>query len=297
MSLRAAGSHTICAERDGFVPTGIALCTVTPGDVVGEADLELLPPHAPRATASEMATMEPRRVRVRIACQGTDRMQTPPVAGRAARVVASVLVVLAGIGAGAGPADAHICPVVAAIPVGELSTVTVAVTVEGASVPDVEMQVPEQLRVDRVDPSPGWTITQQGQTIRYHGPPIAPYTCKYFSIGVTAQAKGAYAITVIQRDAEGKVVARSTLQGALTSQNPYAVQHVYAGVKPPSESSGGGGLSTTTIAGAVLIGLAVVAAVVIAVRSWRARRAEARAADVDERVEEFRKQARDRSQR
>jgi hypothetical protein len=244
-----------------------------------------------------MTTMEPRRVRERIARHSTDRVHTPPVAGRAARVVALVLLVLAGIGAGAGRADAHICPVVAAIPVGQLSTVTVAVTVEAVAVPDVEMQVPDQLRLDRVDPSPGWTITQQGQNIRYHGPPIAPYTCKYFSIGVTAQAKGAYAITVIQRDAQGKVVARSTLQGALTSQNPYAVQHVYAGVKPPSESSGGSGPSTTTIAGAVLVGLAVLAGVALAVRSWRARRAEARAAEVDERVEAFRKQARDRSQR
>jgi hypothetical protein len=294
MSLIAAGSHTIFADSDGFVPTGIALCAVTPGDVVGEPDLELLPPHAPRTTASGTTTKELSNIRERIARQGTDRLQAMSVGGRVARVVVLVLVVAAGVGLGAGRADAHICPLAPEVTPGQLETVQVAVTVEGTPVPDVEVSVPPQLRLDRVDPSPGWTITQDGQTIHYKGPPIQPYTCQYFSIGVTALEKGVFTIPVTQRDANGTVVARSVPTGTLSNANPYLVQKVYAGVPVPSPSSGGG-ISGTVIAGVALIGIGAVAFAALGVRSWRARREDAREAEVDERVEAFKKQARDRS--
>ena len=44
------------------------------------------------------------------------------------------------------PAAAHICPVPAQIPVGQPSTIDVGVTVENATVPDVEIDVPAGLR-------------------------------------------------------------------------------------------------------------------------------------------------------
>ena len=196
-----------------------------------------------------------------------------------------MFLVAAAAVAPAGGADAHICPVTAVIPVEQLSTVTVAVTVEATPIPDVEMQVPPELRVDRVDAGVGWEIAQQGQTIRYHGPAIPAYACKYFSLGLTAVSKGKFGIPVIQRDAHGKVVARSNADGGIE-------QIVYAGVKPSSSKSGP---SIATILGAALIGLGILLAGVLAFRSWRARRADAREVEMQDRVEEFKKQAQDRS--
>jgi hypothetical protein len=213
---------------------------------------------------------------------------------RASKLGALFVLVTAGVGTFGAPADAHICPVTAVIPVGRPATITVAATVEGVPVPDVEIDVPAQLRLERVDRLPGWTVDRRGQTARFHGPPITPYTCMYFSIGVTARAKGAYAMSVFERDAEGRVVARSTLKGALSSHNPYAVQRVYAGVSPPSPG-GGGGPSATAIAGVALIGLGVVGVGVLRVRSRRDRRRHEPKTDLDTTIEEFKRQARDRS--
>jgi len=184
----------------------------------------------------------------------------------------------ATVGLTAAPASAHICPVAVEIPVAQPSTIDVGVTVEGATIPDVEITIPAGLRLDRIDPKEGWTFTRTGtrtgtgtgSTVRYHGGPIAPYACEYFSLGVTAPARGAFGIPVVQRTADGKVWARST-PDASSLQSRVLDQFVYAGEKPPSIGTGSSSLSATTIAGIALVALGIVSIGVLGVRAWRNR--------------------------
>jgi hypothetical protein len=169
------------------------------------------------------------------------------------------------------PAWAHICPRPVEIPVGPLSTIAVGVTVEAPTVPDVEISVPAGLHIDRIDAKAGWSATHNGSSVRYRGGPIAPYACEYFSLGVTAPSRGAFGISVVQRTADGKVVARSTPDPSIAVDRVLG-QIVYAGVKPPSTATGSSGLSVTTIASIALVGVGVVMAAVLAFRAWRARR-------------------------
>jgi hypothetical protein len=104
--------------------------------------------------------------------------------------------------------------------------------------------------------------------VRYRGGSIAPFTCEYFSLGVTAPAAGAFGVTVIQRNASEVVVARSVPDPAV-AQDRVLDQFVYAGVKPPAPPSTSSGPSAVVIAGGVLVGLGVVMAVVVAIRSRR----------------------------
>jgi hypothetical protein len=208
--------------------------------------------------------------------------------------VAAVLVALT-LGWTPGIADAHVCPVAAIIPVGQPSNVTVAVTVEAVPVPDVQIDIPTGLQIVHVVPFAGWKITQSGQSIRYvgeNGTTIAPFTCHYFAVQLTANVKGAFAIPVTQRDAQGNVVARTAPTGD-QKINPYFIQTVYAGEKPPAPP--GRGISGTVVAGGGLIGFGVLMFGFLGVRSWRARRADQREAEIDERLEEFKKQTRDRA--
>jgi hypothetical protein len=202
----------------------------------------------------------------------------------------SVLVVLVGalIAVTTGRADAHNCPVAALVAVGQTSTVNVAITIESVPVPDVEIDVPDGLRLDRVDRVPGWTFTRNGQVVRYHGPPFDPITCQYFSIGVTPLRKGAFLIPVVQRDANGTVLSRTA-----AGPTERLATVVYAGVKIPGPS-GSNGPSITTIVGGALIGLGLVFALVMAIRSRRARRADEREVELEDRLDAFKKQARDR---
>jgi hypothetical protein len=165
------------------------------------------------------------------------------------------------------PASAHICPVAAQIPVGRSTTVNVGVTVEQATVPDVEITVPNGLRLDGADPKPGWTVVRRGPVLRYHGGPITQFTCAYFPIAVTAPVRGAFGIPVVQRDTSGKVVARSTPDPSVPADR-LLDQFVYAGVKPPSPPGTSSGPSVVLIAGAALIGAAIIFAGVVA---WRSR--------------------------
>jgi hypothetical protein len=184
----------------------------------------------------------------------------------------------ATVGLTAAPASAHICPIAVEIPVAQPSTIDVGVTVEGATVPDVEITIPAGLRLERVDPKEGWTFTRTGtrsgtgtgSTVRYRGGPIAPYTCEYFSLGVISPARGAFGIPIVQRTANGKVWARST-PDASSAQSRILDQFVYAGEKPPSNSGGSSSLSATTIAGIALVVLGIVSVVVLGVRTWRNR--------------------------
>jgi hypothetical protein len=169
---------------------------------------------------------------------------------------------------GIQPAFAHICPIAAEIPVAQPGTIDVGVTVENATVTDVEVTLPAGLQLNRVDPKSGWSFTRSGSTVRYRGGSIAPFTCEYFSLGVTAPAAGAFGVTVIQRDASEAVVARSVPDPAV-AQDRVLDQFVYAGVKPPAPPSTSSGPSAVVIAGGVLVGLGVVMAVVVAIRSRR----------------------------
>jgi hypothetical protein len=186
------------------------------------------------------------------------------------------------------PAFAHVCAAAAQIPVGVPATVSVGVTVESEAVPDIEIDVPAALSVDRIDPKEHWRALRTAASVRYRGGPVAPFACEYFSLVVTAHAKGRYALPVTQRRADGTVVARAT--------NGPTEQLVYAGVKPPSPPSQTGGTSATTIAGLALIGFAVV---LVGAMAWRRRRdthvdaEDPLDAELRERVDEFKKRMRE----
>jgi hypothetical protein len=178
-------------------------------------------------------------------------------------LASTLLVALTG-----ATASAHICPVPAEIPVGTTATVNVGVTVEQATVPDVEVEVPSGLRLDRVDKVAGWSVTRTGSLLRYRGGPIQPYSCKYFPIGVTASVRGAFGIPVVQRDASGNVVSRTTPNPS-SAQDRALDQFVYAGMKPPSAAGSSKGPSVAAIAGVALAGAGVI---VVGVLAWRSRR-------------------------
>ncbi len=193
-----------------------------------------------------------------------------------------VLVAGAAVTIDAAPAFAHLCAHPAEIPVEQPDTVEIAVTVEATPVPDVEIGIPAPLRVDRVDAASGWKITRAGSMLRYRGGPIAPYSCQYFSVQLTAPVKGHWAIAVTQRVRNGTIVARSGTDPN-TPPNPLLDQTVYAGEKPPSPSSAGGGFSIITMLGIAFVALALLVLGFAGFRAWRARHDEY--ADLDD--EEF----------
>jgi hypothetical protein len=211
--------------------------------------------------------------------------------GRIGVLVVGVTLTLGGWSA---RADAHICPYAAQIPVGRSSTVPVYVTVESEATPDVEVDVPPALHLENAGAPKGWTFTRDGQVLRFRGPAFSPFTCPSFAIVVTAPTKGAYPMTVVQRDAHGKVTAKTTTDPAQRLSPGYAPT-VYAGVKPPSTSSGTS-LSGTTIAGIALLAAGVLMAIALGRRALRARREGEREGELQDRLDEFRKQTRDRSE-
>ena len=213
------------------------------------------------------------------------------------RIVAAACIAATALVVTASPAFAHICPVVTEIPVHQSSPVKVAVTVEQTPIPDVEVQLPPELHLDRPEVPPGWTANNDASSVRFHGPPIAPYTCGYFNVFVTSIQKGRYGIAVIQRDANGKVIASTVDPQHKT--NPAFQQLVYVGMKPPRSGGGSssGGPSAVMIAGVVLIAGGVVVAAIVGIRSARRRREDEREAELFDRLDEFKKQTRDRSER
>lgn len=210
------------------------------------------------------------------------------------RIVAVVCIAAAALVVSASPAAAHICPVLTEIPVNRSSPVKVAATVEQTPIPDVEIQLPPELHLDRPEIPPGWTATADATTVRYHGPPITPYTCAYFNVFVTASKKGRYGIAVIQRDANGTIKASTVDPQHKT--NPAFQQLVYVGMKPPQPGGGSSGPSVVMIAGVVLIAGGLLVAVVAGIRSARRRREDDREAELFDRLDEFKKQTRDRSE-
>ena len=259
-----------------------ATCPVVvgPAGVVGVDEGLELPPHAASSTARGRVIEKINRLRTgrayRFAAGGT-RRGDPASGGSVPGVRRPVLALIASACAAIGlvcvaaePAFAHICPGPGEIPVGQLHTIAVAVTVEGTPVPDVEIALPSGLRLGRVDPKSGWHIERAGATLRYRGGPIVPYTCQFFSLGVTAPARGAFPISIVQRAAGGKVVSRSNPNPDIPSDRVLG-QIVYAGMKPPS-TSGSSGTSVTTIAGIALVGLGAVVGAAFAIRAWRGRR-------------------------
>jgi hypothetical protein len=316
MSCTASGSQIIFADTDGLFDASFATWAVLvgPATVVGLDEVPELLPHAARSDAQATDAMATVRsctsasYRPTPATIGRDgglrrsgdsvrRVRRPVVLAFVSGLVSTAVVVLAG-----NPASAHICPVAAQIPVGTTATVNVGVTVEQATVPDVEITVPSGLRLDRTDPKPGWTVVRRGPVLRYHGGPITPFTCAYFPIGVTASERGSFGIPVVQRDTSGKIVARSTPDPSVPADR-LLDQFVYAGVKPPSPPGTSKGPSGVVIAGIVLVGGGLIAA---GVGAWRSRRrrddddedAEApedRDAELRARLERFRTRAPDRT--
>lgn len=192
------------------------------------------------------------------------------------------------------PASAHLCATGARVPVGTSAPLVLVITVEQVPIPDVELTIPSEIRIDGDPaPPPGWTVTHAGQTLRYHGGPFSPLTCPSFTVNATATKKGAFPVDVVQRDASGNVVSRST-PDPRQKATPYFSPVVYAGVKIPSGASGGGGMSLVTVGGIALIAIGIVLVAGLAIRSLRDRRALAREDELQERVDEFKRQARDR---
>lgn len=187
----------------------------------------------------------------------------------------------------AGPAAAHTCAVAAEIPVGEPTSVNVGVTVEAVAVPAIDITIPPELRLESVEPSPEWSLAVDGQQIRATGPAVPANSCKFFRVRITATKKGAYGISVVQRDANGNVVAESKPVPGQPVER-FLVQAVYAGVKIPS-GGGGSELPITLIAG---IGLLVLAGMILAGVTVRNRRADAREDELQDRLDVFREQAR-----
>ncbi len=207
--------------------------------------------------------------------------------------LAGTLATAAVLGLGVTPASAHICPRPAEIEVGRQATIAVGVTVETTAVPDVEIILPTALRLERIDAKAGWTFTRHGPSVRYRGGPIRAFTCEYFSLGVTAPARGSFGISVAQRAADGTIVAHSIPDPANASDRALG-QIVYAGVKPPAAAGGSSGLSTPTIAGVALIGLGLIAAGLIRFRAGRTRGLDdERDAELRARLERFRKRTPD----
>ncbi|HEV7524587.1 MAG TPA: hypothetical protein VGP92_06455 [Acidimicrobiia bacterium] len=204
--------------------------------------------------------------------------------------LATVAATAATLGLSVTPAAAHICPIAVQIPVGREATIAVGVTVEDATVPDVEITFPAGLRLDRVDTKAGWafsrtgtpTGTPAGSTVRYRGGPIPPFKCEYFSFGVTAAGPGAFGIPVVQRAADGSVVAR-TIPVANNASDQVLDQFVYAGVKPP-RAGGSSNVSVPTIAGIALVAIGIVAFVALTIRRRR---------DLQARVQRFKKRTPD----
>ena len=191
-----------------------------------------------------------------------------PVRRSAVLALVTAAATAAILGLTVAPASAHICPRPIEINVGQPSTIAVGVTVETTAVPDVEISIPVGLRLDRVDAKAGWTATRNGSTVRYRGGPIAVFTCAYFSLGVTSPARGSFGVSVVQRAADGKVVARSTPDPGNATDRVLG-QIVYAGVKPPS--AGSTGPSAITLASIALVGIGVVLGGILGFRAWRNR--------------------------
>jgi hypothetical protein len=147
---------------------------------------------------------------------------------------------------------------------------SVGVTVEATAVSDVEISVPTGLRLDRIDAKPGWTTTRGPSSVRYRGGPIPAFNCQFFSLGVTATSQGAFGISVVQRAADGNVVARSAPDPNV-AEDRLLGQIAYAGVKPPAAATGSNGPSTPMIASVALVGIGILMAGVLAFRAWRAR--------------------------
>jgi hypothetical protein len=272
---------------DGVFFACSATCTVVVGPlgtVVAEPELDGEPelPHAASMRPRDMDSGTSRRLRtarayrfaspggIRPAFAGRGRGGSVRRVRRLAVLALAAAVATAGLLASAiAPAWAHICPVAAQVPIAQASTIDVGVTVEGAAVPDVEIDLPSGLTLDRIDPKAGWTVTRSGATLRYHGGPIEAYTCEYFPLVVTAPSRGAFGVTVIQRSANGAVLARSIPD--LNSAASHALdQFVYAGVKPPSPPSNSGGPSGAIVAGIALVVLGVVMFAFVRIRSRRA---------------------------
>jgi hypothetical protein len=323
MSLIASGSQIIFADTDGVFEASLATCTVVVGPVFAVVGLDVLTwfpelPHAARSDAQAtdaMATVRSctqasyrpasenggRENRVRKCGDSVRRVRRPVVLALASGFATALLIAVSGT-----PASAHICPVPAQIPVGTTATVNIGVTVEQATVPDVEIDVPSGLHLDQVYEKAGWSVTRRGSVLRYRGGPIEPFTCAYFPLGVTASARGTFGVPVVQRDAAGRVVARTT-PDPNSSQDRALDQFVYAGVKPPSTGGSSQGPSVVVIGGIALVAIGVLAGGVLA---WRSRRSAGededddtggesatgdRDAELRERLERFRTRGPDRT--
>jgi hypothetical protein len=217
--------------------------------------------------------------------------------------VGVVVGLLAPAVVGVGTASAHLCNIAAQIKLGTPQTISVGVTVEGDTVPDVEIEVPKALHVVQVYPAVGFSATRTGQNVRFRGGPIQPYTCQYFSLGVTATQKGAFVVPVTQRTADGKVVSQTRDPGV--TPNPLLVQVVYAGVAPPPSANGSSsGTSPVLYVGVGVIALALIVLLVGGIRAWRNRGLDddyeddeeaGDEDDLDARVAAFKRQAQDRA--
>lgn len=147
-----------------------------------------------------------------------------------------------------------------------MSSITVGVPAEVQVVDKVAITIPAGFDLGQARAAGGWTSSIDGSTITYTGSTIAPLTCGYFTVTGTAASKGKLVFPV----------TTTAVDGTTTEYGPgkLGAQEVYAGIPAFPDEGGGSGLDATTIAGIVLVGGGLVAAVVLfAVRRRADRRA------------------------
>ena len=99
---------------------------------------------------------------------------------------------------------------------------------------------------------------------------------------------GAFGLFVVQRAADGNVVARSTPDPSNATDRVLG-QIVYAGVKPPSAASTG--LSPIMLASIALVGIGVVLGGVLGFRAWRNRGLDENGEDNEDEESEIEREA------
>jgi hypothetical protein len=142
------------------------------------------------------------------------------------------------------------------VPVDRRATVTVGVPAEEREVVRVDVGLPEQFRLDDVVASQYWTGRRAGESVRFEGGPLAPYSCVYFSLNGTATDRGklVFPLTVHLKDGGTERLTGEKIN------DPRGAQLVFAGTQPRQSDYFGvdGGGTDLGVIGAVLVTIGVV---------------------------------------
>jgi len=165
----------------------------------------------------------------------------------------------------ASPASAHPGIENPYLPIGRTVTVLLGVpSEEPAGMVAVEVRLPPTFRLDRVDPTPGWTASASPSSVSFRGGAAPQGAFVAFSFAGVFADRGTEALDVVTTAADGTV---RHWDGRPT--DPFPAPVVFAGTEPPAGQGRGGidvrGWSERAGAAATLVAL------VIGV-GWRLRR-------------------------